>query len=65
MNKVPSIVQILTAELLAIWGTSSFVGKLREMPRAAAIPAWKAYCGMEKLAAVPSGGRWVLEMQEP
>jgi hypothetical protein len=41
------------------------IGKLREMPRAAAIPTWKAYCGMDRLAAVPSGGRWVLEMQEP
>lgn len=25
MNKVPSIVQILAAEMLAIWGTSSLV----------------------------------------
>ena len=41
------------------------IGKLREMPRAATMPTWKAYCGIEKLAAAPSGGRWVLEMQEP
>ena len=41
------------------------IGKLREMPGARTIPAWKAYCGIEKLAAPPAGGRWVLEMQEP
>ena len=41
------------------------IGKLREMPAAATIPTWKVYCGMDKLPAVPAGGRWVLEMQEP
>jgi len=41
------------------------IGKLREMPPAARVPAWKAYCGVEKLPAAPAAGRWVLEMQEP
>jgi hypothetical protein len=41
------------------------IGKLRELPRAASIPDWKAFCGMDKLPAAPSGGHWVLEMQEP
>lgn len=41
------------------------IGHLREMPGAATIATWKAYCGMDQLSAAPSGGRWVLEMQEP